>query len=262
MKTDSIFYRLFQSFPSIFFELIQQPPQLANVYQFSSVEVKQLSFRIDGVFLPNSTELPIYFSEVQFQPDKKFYSRFFTEVFNYLDKTELTNNWHGVVIFPSSGVDTGETQRYIELLDSQRVNRVYLDQLTSTTESSLGIETVKLIVEPEDTATTKAREIITSAQQQIENQVTQRELIQLIETIIVYKFPRLSREEIEKMLGLGELKQTRVYQEAFEEGKQEGKLETIPQLLTLGLTVEQIAKALDIDVQLVNKVATEKTTND
>lgn len=63
------------------------------------------------------------------------------------------------------------------------------------------------------------------------------------------------------MLGLGELKQTRVYQEAFEEGKQEAKLETIPQLLTLGLTVEQIAKALDIDVQLVQKVATEKTTN-
>ncbi|TBR60129.1 flagellar assembly protein H [Westiellopsis prolifica IICB1] len=260
MKTDSIFYRLFQSFPSIFFELIQQPPQLANVYQFSSVEVKQLSFRIDGVFLPNSTELPIYFSEVQFQSDKKFYSRFFTELFNYLDKTELTNNWRGVVIFPSRGVDTGETQRYIELLNSQRVNRVYLDELTSN-QSSLGIETVKLIVEPEDTATTKAREIITSAQQQIENQVTQTELIQLIETIIVYKFPRLSREEIEKMLGLGELKQTRVYQEAFEEGKQEGKLETIPQLLTLGLTVEQIAKALDIDVQLVQKVATEKTTN-
>ncbi|MGJ5673274.1 MAG: Rpn family recombination-promoting nuclease/putative transposase [Nostochopsis sp.] len=273
MKTDSIFYRLFQSFPSIFFELIQQPPQLANVYQFSSVEVKQLSFRIDGVFLPNSTELPIYFSEVQFQADKKFYSRFFTEVFNYLDKTELTNNWLGVVIFSSSSVDTGETERYIELLDSQRVDRVYLDELTSTTESSIGIETVKLIVEPEDTATTKAREIITSAQEQIENQVTQRELVQLIETIIVYKFPRLNRKEIEQMLGLGELKQTRVYQEAFEEGKQEGKLEgkqegkqegkleTIPQLLTLGLTVEQIAKALGIDVQLVQKVATEVTTN-
>jgi predicted transposase YdaD len=52
VKTDTIFYRLFQSFPSIFFELINQPPEIANAYQFSSVEVKQLAFRIDGVFLP------------------------------------------------------------------------------------------------------------------------------------------------------------------------------------------------------------------
>ncbi|AKG21071.1 hypothetical protein IJ00_06965 [Calothrix sp. 336/3] len=86
MKTDSIFYSIFQSFPNTFFELINQPPSLAQVYQFSSVEVKQLAFRIDGVFLPNTLELPIYFAEVQFQPDKKFYSRFFTEIFNYLDK--------------------------------------------------------------------------------------------------------------------------------------------------------------------------------
>ena len=53
MKTDSIFYRLFQEIPSIFFELIGNSPQLAKLYQFSSVEVKQTALRIDGVFLPN-----------------------------------------------------------------------------------------------------------------------------------------------------------------------------------------------------------------
>jgi predicted transposase YdaD len=53
MKTDSIFYRLFQEIPSIFFELIGNSPQLAELYQFSSVEVKQTALRIDGVFLPN-----------------------------------------------------------------------------------------------------------------------------------------------------------------------------------------------------------------
>jgi hypothetical protein len=45
MKTDTIFYQLFQSFPSIFFELIQLPISEANNYRFDSVEVKQLSFR-------------------------------------------------------------------------------------------------------------------------------------------------------------------------------------------------------------------------
>ncbi|WP_442944825.1 DUF2887 domain-containing protein [Nostoc sp.] len=35
LKTDTIFYRIFQSIPSTFFELINQPPQLASAYQFS-----------------------------------------------------------------------------------------------------------------------------------------------------------------------------------------------------------------------------------
>lgn len=71
MKTDSLFYRLFQEFPKIFCEIIGNPSQLANNYQFSSVEVKQTSFRIDGVFLSNQgEENPIYFVEVQFQLDR------------------------------------------------------------------------------------------------------------------------------------------------------------------------------------------------
>jgi predicted transposase YdaD len=46
--------------------------------------------------------------------------------------------------------------------------------------------------------------------------------METIETIIVYKFPSLSREEIERMLGLSELRQTKVYQEALKEGREEG----------------------------------------
>ncbi|RCJ29086.1 flagellar assembly protein H [Nostoc minutum NIES-26] len=270
MKTDSIFYRIFQSIPGTFFELINQPPQLASAYQFSSVEVKQLTFRIDGVFLPSAKELPIYFAEVQFQPDKKLYSRLFTEIFNYLDKTELTNTWRGVVIFPNRSVDTGDTERYTEILNSQRVTRVYLDELSLIEASSIGIETVKLIIEPESTAITKAIEIVNTAQQQIADLATQSEIIQLIETILIYKLPRLSQEEIGKMFGLNELRQTRFYQDVFEEGKQEGKqegrqegkqegkLETIPQLLALGLSIEQIAQALGLDEQLVRQAAQPK----
>jgi predicted transposase YdaD len=48
-------------------------------------------------------------------------------------------------------------------------------------------------------------------------------IIELIEAAMVYKFPILSREEIEQMFSLSELKQTRVYQEALEEGRQEGE---------------------------------------
>ena len=100
MKTDSIFYRLFQTFPESFFDLLNLPPETVNHYQFSSVEVKQLAFRLDGVFLPDNLNDPIYFVEVQFQKDERFYSRFFSEIFLYFHQSESNNNWQGVIIYP------------------------------------------------------------------------------------------------------------------------------------------------------------------
>ena len=267
MKTDTIFYRLFQSFPSIFFELINHPPQEAQAYQFASVEVKQLAFRIDGVFLPTTTnpQQPIYFVEVQFQPDTQFYSRFFSEIFLYLDKTELTNDWYGVVIYPSINVDTGTTQRYRELINSSRVSRIYLDQLVQTASASIGIATVQLIIAEEDNAIAQAQQLIQRTTEQIENETQRREILQLIETILVYKLPKLSRKEIEAMFSLSDLRQTKVYQEALEEGREEGriqaKLESVPRFLALGLSVEQIAQALELEVEQVRQVAQHSSDN-
>jgi predicted transposase/invertase (TIGR01784 family) len=116
---------------------------------------------------------------------------------------------------------------------------------------SIGIGTVKLVIEPESTAVAKTRELIELAKQQITSEITQKEFLKLIETIVVYKFPQKSREEIEQMFGFTELKQTKVYQEA----KEEGKLETIPFMLKLGATVEQIAEGLGLDVELVRSLA-------
>ncbi len=67
------------------------------------------------------------------------------------------------------------------------------------------------------------------------------------------------------MLGLSDLKQTRVYQEAKEEGRQEGKLETklamIPLLLELGLSIEQISQRLELDLDTVRRVAQQSENN-
>jgi predicted transposase/invertase (TIGR01784 family) len=42
-------------------------------------------------------------------------------------------------------------------------------------------------------------------------------------------------------------------QEGRQEGKLEAKLESIPRLLALGLSVEQIAQALDLDLEQVRQ---------
>jgi len=92
VKTDSLFNRIFQEFPNIFFELIGITPEIARSYQFSSVEVKQTAFRIDGIFLPNRGNDSIYFVEVQFQLQQDFYSRFLAEIFLYLRQNKPEND--------------------------------------------------------------------------------------------------------------------------------------------------------------------------
>ena len=80
MRRDSIFYKLFKQFPSLLFELVDEPPAEADSYQFESVEVKETAFRIDGVFLPpaNAVSPVVFFAEVQFQKDENLYFRFFS----------------------------------------------------------------------------------------------------------------------------------------------------------------------------------------
>jgi len=85
----------------------------------------------------------------------------------------------------------------------------------------------------------------------------------LIETVIMYKLPRLNREEIQAMLQVHDIRESRVYQEAreegLEEGKQKGKVEGKEEGLALAIarmaankmTIEQIAAILELDVERV-----------
>jgi predicted transposase/invertase (TIGR01784 family) len=89
-------------------------------------------------------------------------------------------------------------------------------------------------------------------------------IIDVVTTIVVYKFSKLSREEVEAMLEL-RLEETRGYQEAKaegreqgrEEGREEGRMEilatTVPLLLQTGLTIEQIAQQLHVEIELVQR---------
>jgi predicted transposase/invertase (TIGR01784 family) len=88
VKTDSIFYQIFAEFPSSFFELISRPTNEAQGYQFRSVEIKQVAFRIDGVFLPlQKTPIQtVYFVEIQFQKDQLLYHRVFAKLFLFFNQ--------------------------------------------------------------------------------------------------------------------------------------------------------------------------------
>lgn len=227
MRRDSIFYKLFQQSPSLLFDLLATPPANASGYRFDSVAVKEPKFEIDGVFLPPETENAgiIYFCEVQFQKDERLYERLFAEVFLYFYRNrERYYNWQAVLIYPRRSIEQSETHPYQALLNSEQVHRVYLNELGEIRQLPLGIALMVLTIVEEEQAPEEARYLLTRAQQEVSEPEASRGIINTIATIMVYKFIDLSRPEVEAMLGL-RLKESRVYQEAKEEGRLEGRQE-------------------------------------
>ena len=225
MKTDSLFYSLFQQLPGLIFELSGWHVDRPQDYRFQSVELKQTAFRLDGLFSPPDGDdiSPILFAEVQFKLDEGLYGRMFAELFLYLRQFRPKNPWRVVVIYPNQATEQTDLRHYQGLLKLPEVQRIYLDKISDYPSGSFGLRLVRLIIEDKGMALTNARDLAGLVKQGQTNSTDTADLLELIETILIYKFPRLSREEIQRMLDFtySDLKQTRFYQDVFGEGKLE-----------------------------------------
>lgn len=227
MRRDSIFYRLFQQSPTLLFELLPVPPPNANGYRFDSVAVKEPKFEIDGVFLPPEAEGAgmVYFCEVQFQKDEQLYERLFGESFLYFYRNrERFSDWQAIVLYPTRTVEQSNTHPYRSLLNSEQVHRVYLNELGEIRQLPLGLALMVLTTTEAAQAPEEARYLLARSQQEASEPTLDRAIIELVTTIMVYKFVQLSRLEVEAMLGLT-LQETQFYQDAKADGKQEGRQE-------------------------------------
>jgi predicted transposase/invertase (TIGR01784 family) len=205
------------------------------------------------VFFPleEFTNEPLYFVEIQFYKDEEFYDRLFTSIFLYFTQYQPPNpDWFAIVIYDKRSNERTYPQRYRYLLEPH-LRRFYLDELEDIPDNSLGIGIVRLVVESEDKAGEFAKALINKAKEELTDTIIQRKVLEFIETIVVYKFPNLRREEIEAMLNLNLLKETRVYQEAKEEGELETKLKILPKLVQRGLSIQEIAELLELDAEII-----------
>jgi predicted transposase/invertase (TIGR01784 family) len=234
MKTDTLFYKIFQTQPGLLLELLGQDMTEIVHYDFRSIEVKQTAFRIDGLLIPKrSASAPVYFSEVQFQRDEELYHRFFAEIFVYLKQYPQTPDWHGILIYPRRSLQPKQSQwhLYRALLNSPQVTNIYLEDLQNQENLPLGLELIQLVIEPKRRAKEFAKRLVQRVAHDKASSISAERLLDLIETILVYKFGSLTIKELEAMFGLSELKKTRVYQEGREEGREEGRQEMIEDLL-------------------------------
>ncbi|MHC5822592.1 MAG: Rpn family recombination-promoting nuclease/putative transposase [Nostoc sp.] len=224
MRRDSIFYKLFQQCPTLLFELLTNSLEKAGEYRFDSVAVKEPKFEIDGVFLLPESENPgvVYFCEVQFQKDERLYERVFAESYLYFYRNrDRFSDFQVVIIYPSRSLEQSDIRPYQSQLDSPQVNRIYLDELGDIRELPVWVALMVLTTLEDEQVTQEARYLLARNRKQ-ETQVGNRAIIELITTIMVYKFENKSQREVEEMLGIT-LKETRVYREIKEEGIKEGE---------------------------------------
>jgi predicted transposase/invertase (TIGR01784 family) len=261
MRTDSIFYSVFKTSPETFFLLLGYPhkdaKELAARYQYESIEFKETAFHTDGVFSPREPELPVYFLEVQFYPLAAVYADVLAKAFTYLKQHDPGQPVVAVVLFGSRDLEPTALAPYQPLLDAGMLRRFYLDEMPEVAEAPLGLSILYLIRQAESLAPVMARDLIVRVRSEIEDESLRTALVELIETVIIYKLPRLTREEIQAMLQLHDIRESKVYQEAHQEGREKGAAEerrrAIVRLSERNMTADEISDMLGLDIELVCK---------
>jgi predicted transposase/invertase (TIGR01784 family) len=239
MKQDTIFYQLFKRSPTLLFELISSFPPQAEGYRFDSVEVKETSFRADGVFLPPTPEGNVFFCEVQQARDNLLYERLLAEIsiFAYRERDSF-KDWRAVVIYPTRDIEQERLEVVQEFLDSGRITRIYLDELGEIEDLPWSLGLMALTILPSDEMVEKARGML----QKTEISSEESAILDLVVTAIVYKFAELTRDEVLTMLGI-ELKEPRAFRESKAEGVEQERKVAIEALLTarFGTIDEELA---------------------
>jgi predicted transposase YdaD len=82
---------------------------------------------------------------------------------------------------------------------------------------------IQLITSKDEEAPQLVKRLLAKARIDLTDLAFQESIIELLESVLLSKFPKLSRKEIETMFALSDLRQTRVYQEAMEEGEARGE---------------------------------------
>jgi predicted transposase/invertase (TIGR01784 family) len=220
MKTDKLFYRIFLSQPDLISELLPGIPPDCE-FEYSAPVVKETEVRLDGLLTPSSDDLslPLVFFEAQMQSDVDFYGRFFAGIFLYLRQYKVNRPWQGLLILNRRSQDLGAEVPYRLHLETQ-VQRLYLEDLLPLSNLSPNLAMLRLLILPDLEVGTAARSIL-------ENPPTDAEFrrrLDLVEAILVNKFPQLSFEEVRQMLDLKEVNfsETRFYKDVLQKGLEQG----------------------------------------
>lgn len=229
MKTDDIFYQIFQRSPSLAFELMGENAPCN--YEFRAQELKEFSYRTDGLMFPESDNpaYPIILLEAQMQPDPELYYRILNELTTYLRQYQPPNPWRVIVLYPQRSVER-EIPQMDQVLGFCNLYRLYLNELSSGV--SLEQDILRLIITPQTEAETRARELLQRSQQELSDPSERNNFVELLVTLVTRIFPEQSKDEVRRMVELVPFNQTRFYREVKEEAREEEARSLVIRLLS------------------------------
>jgi predicted transposase/invertase (TIGR01784 family) len=142
--------------------------------------------------------------------------------------------------------------------------------LPENPKSGLGLAVLKLVTKPRTALIRDANLLVKRLKQEIKQAQAQAKLLELVEFVVISKLSDLSKEEVQVMLGLNDYRKSRFYQEARQdgvdegravgktegkvEGKAEGKAEVALRMASKGYDAKEIADLVGLDVKAVRKI--------
>lgn len=212
MRSDALFYELFQVAPWTFFELLQITPPCS--YRFESITVKSAEKRIDGVLEPEQKGKTIYFVEVQAYAEKVIYWRTMREVATYFEQRPFLNypDWQAIVLFLDMADDPGfGSLAPLADIPIPRLLAVNLLQvLSQLQEHSLVLNVLRPLIARNET---EVRKHVTMWADHIRHTPdltaeTRQRLVTVLAQLVMQKFARLTYKELSRMLRLIPLEET------------------------------------------------------
>ena len=233
MKTDPSIYELLATGAEAF-RVLTGGLTLTGPYRFTSLNVKGIERRLDGIYEPEGHNGPVYVVEFQGQPLAK-------ARYNLLSKIALYGEQHperdvrGVLIFLHKRDDYGPPPKVCRAL----FNMAYLDEIlrkwqAREPDNPFVAVFTPLMVKSKQALQTAAPQAWQTIQAAPLEPTTRGTLEQVLEFWLCERFPLVTIEEIRKMLNIAltPLEQTRAYREIFAKGEAGAKANVLKRLLT------------------------------
>ncbi len=206
MKTDKLIYSIFQESPETALTLLGYNEALSQHYAFQSFEVKETSYRIDGVLLPDSPDLPVIIVEVQFQADDFIYERILSETLIFRAQNRQFPKTPMVVMFASRNLDRGAGM-FEPLVTSGAIRPIYLNEVLNEETRNLGQMLLQLMVRKSSLADDL---VVAKSFTQILNQpeipyTRKRFFLNLLINVFLEKHEPLTYKELEAMIEMEEI---------------------------------------------------------
>lgn len=229
MQTDQLFQEYFQVAPGAFFELLQIDPPCA--YRFTSPVFKTSERRMDGFLAPMEADQPYYFVEFQGYRDRHIYWRALYPVVRHHETAAdlKQQQWKCVILFLDDSHDPGLETLGPLAHDAKRwlITGVIPKLLAAVPNASPLLTVLRpLIATDIEEVEREGPQWVASIQQMPQLDSGQHGvLVNLLVKFIMQKFVELPYKELERMLKLTPLEQTRAGRELMELGEVKGRAE-------------------------------------